>query len=127
MDNDLWNFQSEKKFQCKVTMDNGYPLNDIYYAEWYSEYGFFRYENGIIKMYVYNQDNGSEKMLSSCEYVSSIYKIDFADAITALREVVDEYNKKSDAKDKEIVRFLELFSEFKAEGEVKKNEYQYNF
>ena len=115
---DLWNFECTHTFKVKVRSDNGLYTNDIYYHEWYLDTGRWVYVNGNLKLRAETSERYEDEELhdpeyvNSCDFVSSIYKIDFKEAMSTLEKIVDQYNTLAVKKDEEILRFLKLYNEF---------------
>ena len=120
---DLWNFVCTHTFKVKVRSDNGLYTNDIYYNEWYLDTGRWVYVDGHLKLMAETSERYEDEELhdpeyiNSCDFVSSIYKIDFKEAISTLEKIVTQYNTLAVKKDEEISRFLQLCNEFRG-GEL---------
>jgi hypothetical protein len=105
---DQWNLESEHTFAVKVRMDNDRASDDIYFTEDYSDYGVFIFINGWIKMRIVNEKYGWIDEVPTSDYVDKIYKINFAGAISSLRDLIDQYNNQAAKKDEEIAEFLKM-------------------
>lgn len=79
----------------------------------YSHTCFWRIENGELCLVVGEYEDKEIAYNSKVVRIEWINRIDFCKAVEALEDIINEYNRLCEEKDKEIERFLSLFTGIK--------------
>jgi len=115
LEEDISNFDGEKKFFAVVEHDNGFLVGDYNRREWKTDKAKIGYRNGEFCLICYDSgyvEHYREYFRIFADEFWRIKKINFADMFSALVEAVEIYNEKSKEKDEQIEHFLEIAKQF---------------
>jgi len=94
-------------FPAYVNMTNGKMWGDYYYLEWVNSHGFWKIKDGEL-YFVTEGENGNDERRN----IAEIFRLNFPEAIRALAELVEKYNKASSEKDEELEAFFVSFQQY---------------